>query len=168
MKAELRTLLVSRTGDDVFICFFCLQFDLFSMNRKVMKFESQQLVSRTGEDAGRTFLSFDFHCRRQSLRHGPVLSIQPRLLFVEVELLFSVAWEQGCEGAGQARGSRWQMRKQTRKRRDRPLSSFADVLGRLFPGSALSEGTTGSENSGAELLSQPSPRPPLPRELCES
>ena len=64
MKAELRTLLVSRTGEDVFIC---LQFYLFSMNRKVMKVESQQLVSRTGEDAGRTFLSFDFHCRRQSL-----------------------------------------------------------------------------------------------------
>ena len=71
MKAELRTLLVSRTGEDVLFIFFCLQFYLFSMNRKVdqvMKFESQQLVSRTGEDAGRTFLSFDIHCRRQSLR----------------------------------------------------------------------------------------------------
>ena len=55
-----------------FIYLFCLQFYLFSMNRKVMKFESQQLVSRTGEDAGRTFLSFDFHCRRQSLREGKI------------------------------------------------------------------------------------------------
>ena len=118
-----------------------------------------------------------------------------------------LTWEQGCEGARQARGSRWQMRKQKRKRRDRPLSSFADVpqirmmfetlillscsLGRLFPGSALSEGTTGSENSGhprmrlkfwgkftksvkfdefspgVELLSLPSPPPHLPRELCQ-
>ena len=49
--------------------------NLFSsraMFRKFLKAEWRMLllVSRRGADAGKTFLSFHFHCRRQSLKEG--------------------------------------------------------------------------------------------------
>ena len=88
-------------------------FSSTAMFRKFMKAEWRMLllVSRRGADAGKTFLSFHFHCRRQSLKegknerirkfdtgynyydlqHGPVLSNQLPPLFVESHQLFSVA-----------------------------------------------------------------------------
>ena len=47
-------------------------FSSTAMFRKFLKADGRMLllVSRRGADAGKTFLSFHFHCRRQSLKEG--------------------------------------------------------------------------------------------------